>query len=357
MKFNHRLNTHVQAFLELKKTERIWHFPFLAGMCVGLCLFVGWYFDRPAYGNLSSIGALVILYFTNASLPKRMIHLCVCAFGFSIAFALGYVFSFNSVLSAVALGLIAFLTHLITSWYDVPPPRNFFFIMVGAVATSLPFSVEAIPLNVGLVAMGAMLSVLLAFFYSVFIAKRVEEPKIKSRIKKKRYTDLVGSCIIGFAMFLGLMIGHLLELKSAYWIPVSALAILQGKDLFHTWQRNLQRIIGTFLGIGITWLMLSAQATGLELVFLIGGLQFIVEMLVVRNYGLAVIFITPLTIFLAENSSGLMNNVNELMEARVLDTVIGSLIGFLAGWFLHHETLVAKLEKQLRAAEIKLRRK
>ena len=80
MKFNHRLNTHVQAFLELKKTERIWHFPFLAGMCVGLCLFVGWYFDRPAYGNLSSIGALVILYFTNASIPKRMIHLCVCAF-------------------------------------------------------------------------------------------------------------------------------------------------------------------------------------------------------------------------------------------------------------------------------------
>ncbi|ROI09473.1 hypothetical protein EGH90_04050 [Kaistella haifensis] len=114
MKFNHRLNNHVHAFLELNKTERLWHFPLLAGLCVGLCLLVGWYFDRPAYGNLSSIGALVILYFTQASLAKRMVHLCVCAFGFSIAFALGYVFSFNSVLSSVALGLIAFLTHLIT---------------------------------------------------------------------------------------------------------------------------------------------------------------------------------------------------------------------------------------------------
>ncbi len=114
MKCNHRLNNHVHAFLELKKSERLWHFPLSAGLCVGLCLWVGWYFERPAYGNLSSIGALVILYFTQASLAKRMVHLCVCAFGFSIAFALGYVFSFNSVLSAVALGLIAFLTHLIT---------------------------------------------------------------------------------------------------------------------------------------------------------------------------------------------------------------------------------------------------
>ena len=358
MKFNHRLNTHVQAFVELKKTERLWHFPLLAGLCVGLCLWVGWFFDWPAYGNLSSIGALVILYFTQATLSKRMVHLCVCAFGFSISFALGYAFSFSHILSAIALGLIAFLSHLITSWFDVPPPRNFFFIMIGAVATSIPIHPEAIPLNVGLVSMGAMLSVLLALFYSVFVAKRVVEPKIKSRIKKKRYTELVASFIIGFAMFLGLMIGHWLELKSAYWIPVSALAILQGKDLFHAWQRNLHRIIGTFIGIGITWvMMLSTAPSGVELVFLIAGLQFIVEMLVVRNYGLAVIFITPLTIFLAENASGLHTNVNELMEARILDTVIGSLIGVLAGWFLHDEFLTAKLEKQFRSVEILLHRK
>lgn len=100
MKLHHRFNTHIKSLVEIKKTERLWHFPLLAGLCVGLCLFVGWYFDRPAYGNLSSIGALVILYFTQASLPKRMSHLMVCAFGFSIAFALGYVFSFNPVLSA-----------------------------------------------------------------------------------------------------------------------------------------------------------------------------------------------------------------------------------------------------------------
>lgn len=357
MKLHHRFNTHIKSLVEIKKTERLWHFPLLAGLCVGLCLFVGWYFDRPAYGNLSSIGALVILYFTQASLPKRMSHLMVCAFGFSIAFALGYVFSFNPVLGAAALGIIAFLSHFITSWFDIPAPRNFFFIMVAAVATSLPFDVEAIPVNVGLVSMGAMLSVLLAFFYSVFIAKRVVEQKERKRPNKKRYTHIVESSIVGFAMFAALMIGNLLKLESAYWIPVSALAILQGKDLFHARQRNIHRIFGTFIGIGLTWLLLASAPSGLALVFLIAGLQFVVEMLVVRNYGLAAIFITPLTILLAENSGGIMINVNDLMEARLLDTVIGSLIGVLAGWFLHHGNWVSTLEKKLRRTEIQLRRK
>ncbi|MBU4538633.1 MAG: FUSC family protein [Weeksellaceae bacterium] len=357
MKLQKQISTHVESLVEIKKTERLWHFPFLAGICVGLCLFIGWYLGRPAYGNLSSIGALVILYFTHASLSKRMIHLCVCAFGFSLAFALAYIFSFNAFLSAIALGFIAFLSHFVTSWFDIPAPRNFFFIMVAAVATSIPFEVEAIPLNVGLVTMGAMLSVLLAFFYSVFIAKRVVEPKVRRQVNKKRYTHIVESVIIGLAMFSGLLIGNLLELESAYWIPISALAILQGKDLFHAWQRNLHRIFGTFIGIGLTWLMLASEPSGLALVFLIAGLQFVVEMLVVRNYGLAAVFITPLTIFLAENSGGMMMNVNDLMATRLLDTVIGSLIGVFAGWLLHHGTLVSNLEKKIRSTEILIKRR
>lgn len=349
MKFHHQLNDHVKSLIEIKKTERLWHFPLLAGICVGICLLIGWYFGKPAYGNMSSIGALVILYFTQAPISKRMIHLCICAFGFTLAFSLGSILSFNPFASAVALGLIAFLSHLITSYFDIPPPRNFFFIMIGAVAISLPFNMEEIPVRVGLVSMGSMLSVVLAFIYSVFIAKKVETTKVKRVLKKKRYTNIVESLILASAMFLALLIANFLEMKSAYWIPVSALAILQGKDLLHTKQRNLHRIFGTFLGMGLTWFILISEPKGLALVFIIAGLQFVVEMIVVRNYGLAVIFITPLTIFLAENSSGNLINVNELMEARVLDTILGSLIGVLAGLFLHNQTLISDLENKIRS--------
>jgi uncharacterized membrane protein YccC len=356
MKMHMQLRDQVKSLIEIKKTERLWHFPLLAGICIGICLFIGWYFEKPAYGNLASIGALVILYFTQAPLAKRMIHLCVCAFGFALAFALGSILSFNPYVSAIALGLIAFLSHLVTSYFDIPPPRNFFFIMIGAVAISLPFEAEAIPMRVGLVSMGAMLAVLLAFFYSVFIAKKVEPPRVRSVLRKKRYTHIAESLIIAFAMFFALLIANFLDMKSAYWIPVSTLAIMQGKDLLHARQRNLHRIVGTFIGMGLTWLILILEPKGIALVFIIAGLQFVVEMIVVRNYGLAVIFITPLTIFLAENSAGMNISVNELMEARILDTVIGSLIGLTAGWILHHQTLVTHLEKRIRGTKLKFTR-
>ena len=354
MKFQHQLTSRVKSLVEIKKTERLWHFPFLAGICIGICLLIGWHFARPAYGNLASIGALVILYFTQAPLAKRMVHLCVCAFGFTVAFAIGSILSFNPYVSALALGLIAFLAHLITSYFDIPPPRNFFFIMVGAIAISLPFDLNDIPARVGVVSMGAFLSVLLAFFYSVFIAKKVDPPRVRRVLRKKRYTHIVESLLIGISMFFALFIANIFEMKSAYWIPVSALAIIQGNDLLHSKERNLHRIVGTFIGMGLTWLILILEPRGLALVFIIAGLQFIVELIIVRNYGLAVIFITPLTIFLAENSAGMTIGVNELMEARILDTVIGSLIGLAAGWFLHNQTLVTNLEKRIRGTKLKL---
>ena len=131
---------------------------------------------------------------------------------------------------------------------------------------------------------------------------------------------------------------------------------MQGKDLLHTQQRNLHRILGTFIGMGLTWAILILEPRGLALVFIIAGLQFLVELIIVRNYGLAVIFITPLTIFLAETSAGINLNINVLMEARILDTIIGSLIGLAGGWLLHHQILVSSLEKRIRGTKLKVKR-
>ena len=309
------VNESRKIFAGNKKNRKTLAFSFSGGHLHRNLPAVGWYFGKPAYGNLASIGALVILYFTQAPLAKRMVHLCVCAFGFTVAFAMGSILSFNPYVSALALGLIAFLAHLITSYFDIPPPRNFFLIMVGAIAISLPFDLDDIPARVGVVSMGAFFSVLLAFFYSVFIAKKVDPPRVRRLLRKKRYTHIFESLLIGISMFFALFIANIFEMKSAYWIPVSALAIIQGKDLLHTKERNLHRIVGTFIGMGLTWLILILEPLGLALAFIIAGLQFIVELIIVRNYGLAVIFITPLTIFLAENSAGMTIGVNELMGA------------------------------------------
>lgn len=352
----HKFNRHLQSIIEIRKTERLWHFPALAGICIGLCLLAGWYFDRPDFGNISSMGALTILYFTHASLEKRMLHLIICAFGMTFAFMTGLVFSFNPWISALTLAFIAFIAHLLTSYFDIPPPRNFFFIMAAAVATNIPHDIDLIPTRVGLFAMGSMVSVLLAFFYSVFIAKKVVVLPRRS-LPKNRYTKTVESVILATALFLALLIGYAVDEHSPYWIPVSALAVLQGKDLTHTSERNIHRILGTFVGIGLTWLILATHPNGLAIVLVIASLQFIVEMLIVRNYLFAAIFITPMTILLAEGAGGMYNDHDAIITARLLDTILGSLIGFATGWILHHNGIISRIEKQFRATRIMLKKR
>ena len=68
-------------------------------------------------------------------------------------------------------------------------------------------------------------------------------------------------------------------------------------------------------------------------------LQFILEILVPRNYAVAVIFITPLTILLTEASNPLINNPNMFIAIRFFNTLLGSSIGAIGGWVIYHEKI------------------
>lgn len=345
-----------QYLIEVQKTERKWHFPFLAALCVGTCLMIGWLLGKPEYGSLSCIGALTILYFTSAPIAQRMIHLAVCALGIVFSFMISLFFSFNIYLAALSFGIVSFLAHSITSYFKIPPPGNFFFIMVAAMASTFRFDLEMIPTRVGLVAMGAILSCSLAFLYSVFIAKTVTISGPRRQFRKKRYTKLVESAIIGFFMMLTLLVGHFLQFHNTYWISISAVAIIQGRSFEHVRQRNMHRILGTFIGIGLTWLILLFDPEKIVMILIIMFLQFIIEVLIVRNYGFAVVFITPLTILLAETGNFAHHDVKILMEERLLDSIIGSLVGLAAGFFLHHQQIINNLEKNIRYSHFRFKK-
>jgi len=348
MKVNNPAQNRFQYLLEFKQTERKWHFPFLAALCIGSCLFIGYFLGKPNYGALSSLGALTILYFTSAPITQRMVHLAVCSFGIVFSFTISLFFSFNIYVAGLSLGIISFLAHFISSYFRIPPPGNFFFIMVAAMASTYKFDLELIPTKVGLVAMGAILSCSFAFLYSVFIEKSKVVTVPRRSFNKRRYTKFVESTIIGFFMVLTLIIGHLLKFNNTYWISIAAVAIIQGRNFEHVRQRNMHRILGTFIGIGFAWLILWFEPEKIVMIVIITILQFIIELLIVRNYGFAVAFITPLTILLAETGSDVHHNVENLMHARVIDTVIGSLIGLATGFFLYHQRIINNLEKNIR---------
>ena len=74
------------------------------------------------------------------------------------------------------------------------------------------------------------------------------------------------------------------------------------------------------------------------------ALAFVIEILVVRHYALAVIFITPLTLLLADAATlGESHSIAPLMQARLIDTVLGCLVGLVGGMCLHSPAFRARV--------------
>ncbi|HRG72746.1 MAG TPA: FUSC family protein [Thauera aminoaromatica] len=103
--------------------------------------------------------------------------------------------------------------------------------------------------------------------------------------------------------------------------------------------RQLQRVLGTAIGMLLAWSLLSLPLDPWRIALLVIALVFVIESLVVRHYGLAVIFITPLTILLAEAATLGAAPLAELIASRFIDTLLGCVVGLVGGICLHSARL------------------
>lgn len=274
---------------------------------MGIPLLLGLYLEDMEAGKWGSVGALVILYLQSQHVLSRIVILMVCGFGFILSYTLGSIFSFG---------------------YLLPP-------LVLAIST--PKNSELLANNVGYVAIGVMLACIIGVIYSLHTLKEKESPH--HLFQQITSPPLAESLIFGATIGLSLLIAKYFQLDNPYWVPISCTAVMQGISTSHVWERALQRIAGTFIGLVLVWVLLQYPLQIIHVCICILILQIIVEFFVVRNYGIAAIFITMLTIFLAEPNLALTQNSDFLIKTRLWDTLLGSLIGAFGGWALYHEKL------------------
>ena len=173
----------------------------------------------------------------------------------------------------------------------------------------------------------AMVAALIAFIYSVVIL-RLREPHPIAPLPQATFDFVVfDSVVIGVAVGISLTLAQVLQLERPYWVPVSCLAVIQGLSLRAVWTRQLHRVLGTALGLLLAWMLLALPLEKWSISLLVIALSFIIESAVVRHYGFAVIFITPLTIFLADAATLGHEAPNAVIEARLLDTLLDPLLG------------------------------
>jgi uncharacterized membrane protein YccC len=205
---------------------------------------------------------------------------------------------------------------------------------------------------VGLVSLGCIWACAIAFLYSLYILRKRPAQPIQALPKPTFDFVVLDSVVIGVFVGISLVLAQLFQLDKPYWVPVSCLAVIQGVTFRAAWTRKIHRVIGTIFGLLVTWVLLSLHLSPLNLCLVTIGLIFIIESLVVRHYGLAAIFITPLTIFLAEMTTFGIDDPSQIIQSRFIDTVLGCLVGIIGAAFLHNEYFRMRLRRLIRFKSI-----
>ncbi|MDR2187237.1 MAG: FUSC family protein [Azonexus sp.] len=332
----------------VNRSDRRWTMPFCAALASGLPLLVGAWFGQIGFGLISSIGGLVFLYLPETPLSHRMVSLLASAFAMCACFALGLMSQFLPGLHVLVLTFIAVLVSMLCRFYLIGPPGSLFFVLAAAIGVYTPAEVLDVPLRVGLFTMGCLLACLIAFFYSLEDLRR-RPPKPIQPLPPASFDFVIfDSIVIGAAVGVSLALAQFFALERPYWVPVSCLAVIQSLSLRAVWSKQLQRILGTALGVVVAGALLRLPLDAWSIAAMVMLLAFIVETIIVRHYGLAMIFTTPLTIFLADASYLGQTPSAGLLEARLLDTVLGSLVGLVGGFGLYNPRFRQVVGRQIR---------
>lgn len=132
---------------------------------------------------------------------------------------------------------------------------------------------------------------------------------------------LVGVRVAAAAIIAG-SVALLLDNAHAYWAAAFAVLIVHvGGTRGSQLHRAFQRTVGTALGLVAFTLLLRLDLSHWGTVAVVITLQFVVELLITRNYALAVVFLTPLALVISEAVTGM--DTTMILLDRGLDTVIG----------------------------------
>ncbi|WP_432339198.1 FUSC family protein [Bacillus tequilensis] len=158
---------------------------------------------------------------------------------------------------------------------------------------------------------------------------------------------LIRALKYGIVLFAADLFALTFGFARSYWIPLSAAAVMLGTTVVFTLHRAIQRSAGTVLGVGLAGAILFLKPDGVYIALCIAALQYLLEMLIVRNYALAVPFLTANALVITESMHG-GSDIGYFMIARLTDVAVGSVIGLLGTMLLWRRFSKKRLPELMR---------
>lgn len=297
-----------------------------AVLSVGVPLLVLLLIGRLDLSVYASFGAFAALY-GRADAPRTRVRMQATAGAILVAAMLvGTAVSALALPALASVAVVAVIAALVTlfayraQWH---PPGALFTVFAAGATASFPATGTTF-LTVLLVGGASVVWSLLVTIAFVLIRRG-------SWARSRRARPPIGSvawemtATVGTAALLAGVIGVLLVGTHWYWAMVGAVAAVGGAHVTARLIRGVQRLVGTLLGVLIAAGLLALHLPPWLVIVVAVVLQAGAELFVGRNYGIAMLFITPLALLMVSLASPVAPEM--LLRDRVIETLIGVAVG------------------------------
>lgn len=294
---------------------------------------------RPEWAPWAAFGAFTALYGRNRVHLSRLTMQLTAAAVLVSAVGLGsLVAALSSPIWVMVVGgaVLAAVISVISDAEDWHPPGPLFALFAFSGSASLPGGTLADAGTATLVALAsAGFAVLVGAAGTALRRVRgVPAPRVALTrdwtLRAGRRVQLRRVARYAIGVLLAGTIAVLLGIGHPYWAMVSAVVPVSTATFAAGAVRGTHRILGTTLGVVVAAGLLALEPSPLGVVLLIGLFTFGAELLVGRNYGIAMVCITPLALLAVHLASP--TPVIVLLVDRLVESVVGATVGILVGF-------------------------
>lgn len=306
------------------------------GLSVGLPLLAVFAMGRLDLAVFAAFGALASLYGHSEPSGRRIGTQLTVAVALTLTMAVATLFAAahgpTSLLGVllVATVLCAGALGAVMGWV---PRGEIFFVLVLLVLAGIPatWTKALVGTSVGFGA--ALFSVALTILDRALAGESDERDHLRDRItarlaiidRRQHVVSIVAAAVAVLAAWLAALalgIGH------PFWAPVVVSAMMPPLLSSRVHRRVIHVLAGTLGGVALASVIFSFDPDPLALIVMIMVCQAIGELFIAKQFGLALLFLSPLAIGMSNLGRGLP--WGPLLAERLVEAGLGSAIGLLA---------------------------
>lgn len=286
----------------------------------------------------AAFGGLAMLYGHSEPVKRRVESQVVAGTGLVLMITVAMAYAAAQA-SAVVLGVLLAATVIGAATLGAAmrwvPRGEMFFVLVLLIIANIPTSWDRLPLAIAVGAGGAALSVLLARLIGADRNDPGDDPNAGgwrrrvaagyAALDRRQHLVLIAAATLGVETAWGLAL--VLGVGNPFWAAVTVAALMPALAAADVWRRTVHLMLGTLGGVGVATVLFSFNPGSLALIAIIIVCQAAAEIAVARNYGVALLFFSPLAIGMSNLGRGAP--WQPLLVDRLVEAALGTAVAFV----------------------------